>query len=181
MIMEILDYITGWAQTSLGQFHLGLALTALVLGPIIFLSNKGTNTHKIIGYIFIFSMLATNITALMSYNLTGGFNLFHFAALCSLATLLPALYFIKKAINLKSEKHYIIHGILMSWSYFGLISAFIAEVYTRELPYMLHGEGGWTRFIISFALFLSIASWVTHKITSTLVPKIIFAAKKSKE
>ena len=124
--MEILDYIVGWSQTLLGHFHFAIATLALVLGPIIFFTNKGTFKHKIIGILFIVSMLTVNITALMSYNLTGGFNLFHFAALCSMATLLTAIFFIRKAVKTKSEKHYIIHGVLMSWTYFGLVAAFIS-------------------------------------------------------
>lgn len=171
--MEFLNYFIGWATTTTGQIHLAVAVSALIVGPLTFLSDKGSIYHRWAGYLFIVVTFLTNITALFSYNLTGGFNLFHFSALVSLATLIPAIYYLRKALKSKSEKYFIIHGVLMSWTYFGLIAAFIAEVYTRELPYMLHGDGGWMRFTISLTLFLSVAGWGVFKVTSKLIPKIV--------
>lgn len=173
MFYSFISYFTDWAHTTTGQVHLIIAMLALTSGPILFISNKGTVLHKIVGYIFILALFATNITALFSYNLTGGFNFFHIAAFFSLGTLLPAIYFIQKAIRTKIEKYYIVHGILMSWAYFGLIAAFVAEVVTREIPTMLHGEGGWMRFLIALSIFMLITGWWVYKKSSTAVPNII--------
>ena len=176
--MDILNYIIGWAVTTTGQFHLTVAIIGLLIGPITFYFRKGSFGHRWAGYLFIVSMLITNLTALLSYNLTGGINLFHFTALVSLSTVLAAIFYLYKALIAKSEKYFIIHGILMSWTYFGLVAAFITEVFTRAFPTMLHGDGGWMRLTLSLTLFLMVTGWFVHKITSRIIPKIIKSSSK---
>ena len=55
-------------------------------------SKKGcTNLHIKIGYTYAISMLILNVTALMIYDLFGGFGPFHVFAVISLATLIAGL------------------------------------------------------------------------------------------
>lgn len=162
-----------WSQHPLGQLHVSFALTALVCGPLIFFSTKGTRAHRVIGWVYVAAMAILNLTALASYQLTGRFNFFHFAALASLATLAPATWFAVVARRSGNRSAMITHGILMSWSYFGLVAAFLSEIFTRALPFMLHGEGGWLRFGTALAIYLSIAGWWSARIIHRRVPAII--------
>ena len=161
--MNPLLYLDHWATHPIGQLHVGMALLALVLGPIMFLRRKGTGSHRALGYVFVVAMLTANIAALTRYGLTGGFNFFHFAALMSLATLLPAIVFAWRARQRKSRNAYITHGILMCWAYFGLVMAFIAEAVTRQFPFLLHGEGAWIRFFIFLGALMLVAGWWTRR------------------
>jgi len=171
--MNFIGYISNWAQTDIGHFHLICAVIGLIVGPILFLMGKATQKHKLYGYLFISVMLLTNLTALISYNLTGGFNLFHFFALISLATILPAFYYIRRAIKTNNKRDYITHGILMSWTYFGLVAAFLSEYYTREFPAMLQDTEGWGIFTASLIFFFLTVGTITNKIISKKVPSTI--------
>jgi uncharacterized membrane protein len=161
--MEFVGYLFHWSDHPVGQLHLGTAYLAIILGPIVFLNRKGTTFHRIVGYLFVASMLTLNIAALTRYTLTGGFNFFHFAALASLATLIPGLYFGWQAHRRKSRGAYVTHGILMSWAYFGMMMAFIAESVTRQLPFLLHGENGWVRFFGFMIPVMALTAWWTNR------------------
>ena len=173
MIFEFADYFLGWAQYPLGRVHFAFALLALVTGPVIFYSGKGTSFHKWTGYVYAISMLLLNVTALMSYTFSGGFNFFHAAAIGSLATLVPAFLFILKAKKSGKTSHYAAHGILMGWTYFGLMGAFVAEAFTRQVPWMLHGDGGWIRFLSALSVWLILTGLWTHRRISKTVPAIL--------
>ena len=111
--------------------------------------------------VMLTTMLATR-AALARYGLTGGFNLFHAAALVSLATLLAATFCAWRARATHNRGMQIAHGIFMSWTYFGLVMAFVAEMVTRKLPHWLHGEGGWTRFAVFLILLMLLAGIATQ-------------------
>lgn len=112
----------------LGITHTLTAISALALGPAVFVRKKGTRLHKRLGYGYVASMLLLNATALMIYDLFDGFGIFHYAALLSLATLcmgfIPA--FLRRPRNWL-EWHY----MGMTWSYVGLSAAALAETLTR--------------------------------------------------
>lgn len=163
------DYLQTWSNHPLGQAHVALALLALALGPIALGVRKGGRHHRAVGYAYVVAMLAVNASALFRYGLTGGFNLFHAAALASLATLLPAWLCAWRARALGSRALRVAHGIFMSWSYFGLVMAFFAELATRRFPALLHGQGGWLRFSVvlgvSMLVFgLLVQRWVRSRI-----------------
>ena len=91
------DYILTWSDGPIGRTHLYSALFALLAGPALFLLRKGTQIHRLIGYGYALALLTLNLTALLIYDLTGGPNLFHGAAVASLATLIPAYLFVLSA------------------------------------------------------------------------------------
>jgi len=163
------SYLEYWSTHPVGQLHVGMALLALVLGPVMFLRRKGTLSHRVIGYVFVVAMLVVNITALTRYGLTGGFNFFHVAAILSLATLLPAIAFAWRARLTNSRRAHITHGVLMSWTYFGLVMALVSETVTRKFPYLLHGEGAWMRFYIFLGLLVAVTGWATNRLVQRRV------------
>ena len=161
---------------TVGQVHLALALLALFLGPVVFAGRKGSVPHRVLGYVFVAAMLIVNLSALMLYGLTGGPNFFHFAAIMSLATLLPAIYFAWRARLKRSPRAFVAHGILMCWAYFGLVMAFVAEAVTRQLPFLLHGDGAWARFFIFLGVTMTVAGWWTNRMVQRHVVRREFSS-----
>ena len=164
MFVQLFDYVVNWSDDPLGKAHVYFAILALLLGPVLFISHKGTRRHKTLGLAYFFSMLSINGSALMKYDLTGHFNLFHIAAIFSLMTVTPAYIAILWAIKTRQIKYIVLHSRLMAWSYFGLVMALVAEVVTRAVPYLLHGEGGWTRFTVALSCFMFFTSILSHQL-----------------
>jgi len=161
--MEYISFIFNWTDHPVGQLHLFAAYLALATGPVVFFRRKGTLSHRILGYVFIISMLTLNVSALTRYTLTGSFNFFHFAALFSLATLIPGLVYAWRARMHKSPRAWMTHGILMSWAYFGLVMAFIAETVTRRFPFLLNGETAWFKFFAFLIPVMALTAWWTNR------------------
>jgi uncharacterized membrane protein len=67
-------------QHPIGLAHLIIALLAIVFGTLVILSRKGTRKHKWLGRAYSGSMVAVNVSALLIYELFGGFGLFHWMA-----------------------------------------------------------------------------------------------------
>jgi uncharacterized membrane protein len=107
--------------------HIAASLLALVSGTAVFLLRKGTPVHRFIGRSYVVAMLATNVTALLVYRLTGAFGPFHAAALVSLATVIPAFAAAYRRRPGWLQRHY----FLMAFSYVGLVAAAVSEVATR--------------------------------------------------
>ena len=113
----------------LGLIHTAFAAAALLLGPAVFFHPKGDRYHRRVGYAYVVSMAALNLTALMIYDLFGGWGPFHWLALVNLATLLSGFVpaYLKRPAGSWLEWHY----LGMCWSYVGLAAAGAAEFFTR--------------------------------------------------
>lgn len=128
-------------------FHIGTAVSALILGLCVVLARKGTRLHKQLGYAYFINMLGLNVSALFIYQLTGHFGPFHGAALASLLTLIAG--FIPAYLRLPHGRWLDFHYEFMNWSYVGLIAAGVSEAATRipSTPF-------WPAVIVSmFAVF----------------------------
>ncbi len=142
-----------WSNDALGYFHMYTAIAALVVGAVVLARRKGDIAHRLLGLLYIFSMFATNITALIMYDFTGGPNFFHIAAAMSLATSIGALVAIVVYASTRARLALETHMELMSWSYLGVVLAAVAEVITRGLGPQIDGpEAFWTVFSISMAV-----------------------------
>ncbi len=163
---ELLSHF--WSDTWVGQGHVVLAITALIFGPLIFTQAKGTRSHRLLGYGYLASMLVVNVSALTMYELSAGPNLFHFFAVVSLSSILPGIYSVLRG---KIESHY----FFMSWSYFGLLAAFLSQVATQTgaIPRLGQALGGTSVFVLVFAL-TGIASFGASRLINakakTLLP-----------
>ena len=160
-----------WANDPLGWSHFLLALIGLASGPLIFLWRKGDSRHKIAGYVYVLSMGTTNVSALLIYDLTKSFNLFHFFAVFSLVVLAFAFVAIRKFIVSGSAKYLHMHAHTMVWSWFGLVMAAIAEVVTRLFDGLLLGGSGWWPFLVFLALTMAGGSWLIKNLTHRFVPE----------
>ena len=133
----------------LAVLHIVSASLALLLGFFVAMGQKGNPPHRMAGLAYVFAMLLTNISALMLYNLTGRFNLFHAFALLSLALTLPGLL-----MPIMRPRNWIFHHVhLMGWSYLGLLAAAMNEAAIR-LP--LHVDT--PPRILAVGAFLAVAT-----------------------
>ncbi|MGE3316261.1 MAG: DUF2306 domain-containing protein [Planctomycetaceae bacterium] len=112
-----------------GFVHVLCAVTALVLGVLIFAITKGTRLHAYLGHAYVVSMVGLNVTALLIYRLIGGFGPFHVAAFISLATLLYG--YAAVWTRRPADRWLTIHYHAMSWSYVGLLAAAVSESIVR--------------------------------------------------
>ena len=91
-------------------------------------------------------MAGVNATALMIYDLFGGFGPFHVAALVSGATVLMGVI---ASLRRKPRKLWIAsHAYWMLWSYVGLAAAAVAEVSTRYLAIPFGLNVGIATFVV---------------------------------
>jgi uncharacterized membrane protein len=113
--------------------HLGAALTALVLGIVVFLRRKGSLAHRVLGRAWVGLMLVTAIT---TYWIRGGgdFSWIHGLSVISLVALSFAVYF---AMTGNIQRHQrIMKGVFLG----GLV---VAGVFTL-LPARLLGHALWS-------------------------------------
>ena len=113
-------------HSNTGLFHTIVALLAMVFGTLVIVKTKGTKTHKIMGYVYVVSMLLLNISSFFIVNF-GGFSLFHGVAIFSLLTVLGAI--IPTVLRVKHWMYF--HFYMMNWSVVGLYCAFWAELGIR--------------------------------------------------
>jgi uncharacterized membrane protein len=110
-----------------GLVHLIACMISLLSGTFVLIMEKGTRTHKSIGYIYFIFMLIVNGTAFGLYHLFGRFGPFHIAALISLATLLAGMF----PVLLRTNSWLNYHFAFMYYSVMGLYAAFASEVIVR--------------------------------------------------
>lgn len=139
---------------TLGLIHFLSALAAMLFGMIVLFLKKGTKKHKQLGYLYAFSMLVLNITALMIYNLFGYFGPFHIAAVISLASLFGGLI---PAYFKKPEKTWLeFHYEFMNWSIIGLYAAFWSETFSRFFRF----AGFWVLVATATAITFAVGAYL---------------------
>jgi len=116
-------------MSNVGIVHVIFAVAAMASGAIVLLRTKGTQFHRYMGWVYAFSMLALNATALMIYRLFGTFGPFHVLALISLAFVIAGIIpaWTRRPKDRWLQRHY----RFMAESYLGLIAAFAAEITVR--------------------------------------------------
>lgn len=155
-----------WGDGGLGRFHLWAAVAALAIGPVVFFRRKGDIAHRLFGFAYVIAMATTNLSALSLYEFTGGINYFHFFALFSLLTVTAGVVGIVVYAVRRARHALDLHLQMMSWSYFGLVLAAIAESGTRGLPRLFeNADGFWAPFFI----FLAAAGAVGGAATAILI------------
>ena len=161
-------------MSPLGQVHFLTAISALASGAWVLLRRKGTARHRQVGWLYVASMLALNVSSLFIYRLTGTFGPFHVAALVSLATLVAGV--VQARRRLSGDRNWLPrHYFYMTWSYLGLAAAAVAETATR-LPALQSVAGGptaafWTAVVVaSIAVFAVGAMMIRRKAEPILRP-----------
>ncbi len=127
--------IAHWQAHPMGLAHVIIALLAILFGTLIIFARKGTPYHRWIGRAYFASMLALNATALAIYELFGGFGVFHWMALVSLATLIAGYI----PARTRTPGWMPRHAYCMSGSYVGLLAALASEILTRVPGFSMFG------------------------------------------
>ncbi len=156
----------------LGGIHFGSAILAMITGMVIIFLKKGTNLHIKIGYTYAISMLILNVTALMIYDLFGGFGPFHVFAVISLATLIAGLIpaYLKKPEGKWLEMHY----EFMNWSVVGLYAAFWSETFTRFFAF----QGFWIVVGVATAVTVFVGAIFIKKKKSKILSRFSHFSKQ---
>jgi len=109
--------------------HTVFGFASLIFGTSVLWRQKGTRLHRTFGMAYIISMLGLNLTAFGIYQLFGGFGIFHWAALVSLASILGGC---SALLLRKTFKNWLaVHYEFMVWSYIGLLAATSNEVFVH--------------------------------------------------
>lgn len=144
-----------------GLIHLVSSFVALGTGALIFFRPKAGAVHRRLGYLYAGSMVTVNVTALLLYRLTGGFNVFHAFALVSLTGVALGLRY---AIMRRPKETWLIsHYYWMTWSYAGLMAAFVAESGTRLVLPLLRQNG----VAVSMGLFWAVVGFFSFAVLFT--------------
>ncbi|MBI1249119.1 DUF2306 domain-containing protein [bacterium] len=117
----------------LGVIHTILGFVSLIAGLIVLVRPKGTQTHRILGRVYVFAMLGLNLTSFGIYRLFGGFGVFHWLAVGSLAMLAGAVATVLWRKKIKSWIYY--HYYFMVWSYVGLLAGTSNEAFVH-VPFL---------------------------------------------
>ena len=112
-----------------GLIHFISSILAIVLGTLILSLTKGTAKHKMIGRLYVLTMLVVLVTAFMTYRLYGIWGIFHWTAVISSLTLICGLIpiLIKRPINNYKSLHF----SFMYWSIMGVYGAAVSETLVR--------------------------------------------------
>jgi len=123
---------------SVGGVHLAASVAAVVCGTLVLALEKGTVTHKRVGYVYATSMVVVLVTSFMMYHLFGGWGVFHWTALLGTLTLLAGMVPI---LTRRPSKSYVaLHFSFMYWSVIGLYAALVAEIFAR-IPRVVFEDG----------------------------------------
>lgn len=151
-------------MSTLGAVHTVFAFLALLFGAVVLRLPKGTRWHRTWGHAYVFSMAGLVVTALFVYRLTGTFGPFHLAALVAGATVLLGV----GSVLLRRPRTgwMSAHATWMSWSYVGLVAAFVAETSSRWVlprmePFLRENQLGgafWTVVAVA-SLLVGVVGW----------------------
>lgn len=144
----------------LGGVHSISAFIALISGVIVFLNPKGTEKHKLVGYIYAVGMIVLNVTAIPLQNMFGGFGWFHLFLLLSLPYVVSGMYF--PLFGRKHKNWTLWHFKFMSYSFIGLLAAFVAEVIIR-VPLAM-GVSNLNQYVAAIFLFAGLVGGVGHRV-----------------
>lgn len=115
----------------LGNAHVVFCVAALFFGAIVFWRPKGGDRHRIIGYLYVFSLFSLNLSALFVYEDTDSAGPFHILAVISLATLTCG--FVPVFSRRPKSSWLTLHAYFMSWSYVGLVAAGVGQLLTLSI------------------------------------------------
>jgi uncharacterized membrane protein len=113
----------------LGWLHILCAVAALLVGAAVFFRQKGTRTHRVLGYFYSALLLLVNVSALSTFSISGSPGPFHAMAVVSLATLVAG--FISAVLRRPRSWWLDLHAYFMSWSYVGLAAAGASQIATQ--------------------------------------------------
>jgi uncharacterized membrane protein len=133
--------------TFAGAIHAALAMLCIAAGLIQFVRPKRGAGHRARGYFYVYAMLVADGTAMLVYQFSGHFNLFHIAAIINFACIVLAIVPLLRSPRPANWR--ITHYYFIAWSYVSLISAAATEITVRLLPLTMRAQIGLAAFVLS--------------------------------
>lgn len=129
----------------LGQIHFVCSILSLLFGTLVLLKTNGTFLHRVIGYLYVISMMVVLATSFMLHNLSN-FGILHWFSIISSTTILLGM--LPLVLKFPKENYMTFHISFMYWSVIGLYCALAAEIFTR-IPFLFDfGNDKMTLFYI---------------------------------
>ena len=100
--------------------HVLAAFSALLVGAVVLLLPKGTHRHRVIGTVYVMTLVVVNVAAL-SLHREDAFGLFHALAVASLVTIGVGIS--PLLLGRRSPPVIATHAFCMTWSYAGVVAA----------------------------------------------------------
>ncbi|MGA2289483.1 DUF2306 domain-containing protein [Bradyrhizobium sp.] len=129
-----------YGLTLAGAIHSALALTSIAVGLIQLRRRKGGAPHRARGYAYVCATLIADGAAMLIYQFTGRFNIFHVGAVVNLVTIAAGMV---PLLQIPRPPNWMLrHYYCMSWSYVGLLAAALSEFVVRS-TYLASREQVW--------------------------------------
>ena len=149
-----------WEQ-AFATGHVLAAFSALLVGAAVLLLPKGTQTHRVIGTVYVLALVLVNVAAL-SLHREDTFGVFHALAVASLVTIAVGLS--PLLLGKRSPPVIATHAYCMAWSYAGLVAAGCGQLAAA----VGQGDGAWVVPVV-IGTVLSISGVVIFgRVPSTL-------------
>jgi uncharacterized membrane protein len=139
--------LAGFVHSAAGAIHAVVAILCIGFGLIQFLRPKRGAGHRARGYFYVYAMLVADGTAMLVYQFSGRFNLFHVAAIANFACIVAAIVPLLR--NPRPTNWRLMHYYFISWSYVSLMSAAATAIVIRLLPLTTRGQVGLVAFALS--------------------------------
>lgn len=128
-----------YGLTPAGAIHTILAVSSIAVGMIQVLRRKGGPAHRARGYAYVYALLIADGAAMLVFQFTGKFNIFHVGAVANLACIVAAMVPLLRSPRPPNWKY--LHYYFMSWSYVGLLAAAATEIVVRASHLETRGQG----------------------------------------
>lgn len=115
--------------TVAGVIHAALAMLGIAVGLIQFLRPKRGAGHRARGYFYVYAMLVGDGIAMLIYQFSGRFNLFHVGAIVNFACIVLAIVPLLRSPRPANWR--LTHYYVIAWSYVALMSAAATEIVVR--------------------------------------------------
>jgi uncharacterized membrane protein len=93
--------------------HLAAVVPAVAIGVVQVAARKGTRPHKVLGWIWVLSMLVAALSSfwIMELRKGAGWSWIHLLSVLTLGTLSCAIYFIRRG-NVRAHKRFMLGTLL---------------------------------------------------------------------
>jgi predicted membrane protein DUF2306 len=133
--------------TLAGAIHTILAVLCIAVGLTQFLRPKRGAGHRARGYFYVYAMLVADGTAMLVYQFSGRFNLFHVGAIINFTCIVIAIVPLLRSPRPANWR--LTHYYFIAWSYVSLMSAAATEIVVRLGLATTRGQIGLSALVLS--------------------------------
>jgi uncharacterized membrane protein len=136
-----------YGLTLAGAIHSMLAASSIGIGLIQLLRRKGGPAHRARGHAYVYAMLIADGAAMLVFQFTGQFNIFHIGAIVNLVCIILGIMPMLRKPRPSNWRY--LHYYCMSWSYVGLLAAAATELVVRTSHLGTRGQAWMVTTVIT--------------------------------